>query len=169
MINNGTIIVQIGTKQQLFKDRETYPKTLCDYIEDLVSCNSSEISDDGGIGRIRFNTGNGDLLVQLSIDSGNSKLSDESKAIVLIRLEESRIKSPVYYGVDCKIDFKSKSNVYSLDSIEDYIESLKKFYSSWVVSRGEISVVVLIIDDYMVFERIINDDFFKYSYILYSE
>lgn len=169
MINNGSIIAQIGTKQYLFKDRETYPKTMCDCIEDLISCNTSEISQDGGIGRIRFNTEKGDLVAQLTIDSGNSKLSDESKAIVLIRLEKSRIKSPVYYGVDCRIAFESKSNVYSLDSIEDYIESLKKFYSSWIVSRGDIGVVVLIIDDYIVFERIINDDFFKYSYILYSE
>lgn len=169
MINNGTIITQIGTKQQLFKDRETYPKQICDYIEDIISCNISEISDKGGTGRIRFLDENSTLKAQLSLCEGNSKLSNESMAIVLIRMEKGSVKSPVYYGVDCSIDFLNNSNVYALDSVENCIKSLKNFYSSWSVSKGSIGVVVLIVDDYMVFERIISDDFFKYSYILYSE
>lgn len=169
MISNGTIITQIGTKQQLFKDRETYPKAICDYVEDLVSCNISEISDEGGTGRIRFLDRNNELKIQLSLEGGNSELSDEGMAIVLIRMEKGSVKSPVYYGVDCRVDFKNNSNVYALDSVENCVKSLKNFYSSWSVSKGNIGVVVLIVDDYMVFERIISDDFFKYSYILYSE
>lgn len=169
MISNGTIITQIGTKQQLFKDRETYPKAMCDCIEDLITCNISEISDEGGSGRIRFVGKDSKLITQLSLEGGNSELSHNDKAIILIRMEKGSIKSPVYYGVDCRVEFRNNSNVYALDSVENCIESLKNFYSSWSVSKGNIGVVVLIIDDYMVFERIITDDFFKYSYILYSE
>lgn len=169
MESNGTIITQIGTKQQLFRDRETYPKQLCDCIEDLISCNLSEISSDGGSGRIRFNSKDSKMVAQLTINDGKSFLSDEKQCLILIRLERGRIKSPVYYGVECSVDFKSNSNVYSLDSIKDCIESLKNFYSSWSISKGEVGAVVLIIDDYSVFEKIVSDDFFKYSYILYSE
>lgn len=169
MWNNGSIIAQIGTKQCMFKDRETYPKHICDCIEDLISCNISEISDEGGTGRIRFLDKNNNLKVQLSLEGGNSSLSDESSSIVLIRLNKGSVKSPVYYGIECSIDFLSKSSVYALDSIENCIKTLKNFYSSWYVCRGNIGVVVLIIDDFSIFERIVLDDFFKYSYILYSE
>lgn len=169
MENNGTIITQIGTKQQLFRDRETYPKEFCDYIENIITCDTSEISNEGGTGRVRFNTSDNKLVVQLSIDEGNSFISDNSKAIILIRLENKKIKSPVYYGIDCKVDFKSDCNLYSLDSVIGCVESLKNFYSSWIMTEGSIGAVVLIIDDYKVFEKVISDDFFKYSYILYSE
>jgi len=169
MESNGTIIAQIGTKQQLFRDRETYPKEFCDYIENIITCNTSKLSAEGGTGRVRFNTSTNKLVVQLSVDGGNSFISDDSKAIILIRLENNKIKSPVYYGVDCNIDFKSDGNLYSLDSITGCVESLKNFYSSWTMTEGSIGAVVLIIDDYRVFEKVISDDFFRYSYVLYSE
>ncbi len=169
MENNGTIITQIGTKQQLFRDRNSYPHELCDYIENIITCNSSELSSEGGTGRIRFNTLDNKLVVQLSINEGNSFISDNSKAIVLIRMLKGKIKSPVYYGIDCSIDFKSNCNIYSLDTVDSCVESFKNFYSSWSLTRGSIGAVVLIIDDYRVFEKVISDDFFKYSYILYSE
>lgn len=169
MESNGTIITQIGIKQQLFRDRVSYPKELCDYIENIISCNSPSLSQEGGMGRIRFNTSNNKLVVQLSINEGNFFISDNSKAIILIRMKEGQIKSPVYYGVDCSIDFKPNQSTYSLDTIDSCIESLKNFYSSWVISKGSIGAVVLIIDNYRVFKKVISDDFFKYSYILYSE
>ena len=169
MNRNGTIITQIGQKQYLFRDRETYPRVMCDCIEDLISCNISEISDEGGNGRIRFLDKEGNLNLQLSLDGANSKLSDKSSSVVLIRMCDGTIKSPVYYGVDCNISFSSKSNVYSLDGLENCVNSLKNFYSSWVVKEGNIGVVIFIVDDCSVFERVAFDDFFKYSYILCSE
>lgn len=169
MESNGTIITQIGTKQQLFKDRETYPKALCDCIEDLISCNIAEIANKGGIGRIRFNNKAYELVVQLMVGRDSSRLSHNDKALVLIRMENWRIKSPVYYGIDCNIDFKSSSEVYALDTVENCVETLENFYSSWSVSKGSIGVVVIIVDNYMVFERIINHSLFKHSYILFAE
>lgn len=169
MINNGIIITQIGTKQNLFKDRETYPKQLCDYIEDIISCNISKFSDENNLGRIRFSDSTGKLVTQLTIDDGKSFLVDEKKCIILIRGINGKVKSSVYYGVDCSVDFISTSIKYSLDSVDEYVDSLKNFYSSWSIGKGEVGAVILIIDDYNVFEKIVSDGFFKGSYILYSE
>lgn len=169
MINNGNIIVQIGTKQQLLRDRETYPKELCDYIENIITCNSSELSSENGEGRIRFNSKDNSIIEQLSIINGNCRMLDESSSLILIRLENRRLKSCCYYGVDCEIDFDSNPKEYYLGSSNDCIKSLRNFYNSWIIRKGRVSAVVLIVDDFRVFEKIICDDFFKCSYILYSE
>lgn len=169
MKTNGVIITQIGTNQKLFKDRETYPKYLCDDIEDLISCNISKLHKYKGVGRIRFLDRNSSLILQLVIEGSNSSLSSSDKAVILLRLNNGVIKSPVYYGVDCDIDFNYTSNECALNSVDGCIDALKNFYNSWVLRKGEVGVVVVIVDNYSVYERVIDDDFFKYSYVLYSE
>lgn len=168
-MNNGTIITQIGNKQHLFKDRESYPKEALNYIENIIIYNSSELSKDGVNGRIRFNDFDGNMSLQLILSNGVSKISDEDKVIVIIRGEKGNIWSRAYYGVSSEVDFVSQKEVYSLGSVEGYINSLKNFYNSWKVNKGSLGAVVVVLDKLDIFSRVIKDDFFRECYVLYSE
>lgn len=161
------IIAQVGSKQKLFEDRASYPSESCDFIENIIMCNLSQISKDGTNGRIRFTKEN-NLIVQMNILDGNCYLSDESLGIVLVRLKENNIKSIGYYGVEADFNFVTDGKNYCLDTVSSRVECLKSFYSSWKISSGRLGVGVIIVDDPSVFEIILNDSFFKDSYILCS-
>lgn len=169
MNSNGVIVTCVGTTQNLFKDRETYPSSLCSNIESVISINSPELSKDGGKGRIRFLDSNGEERVQLDIDKGYSKMSDESKVVILINDVKGSIRSYAYYGIDSELDYKEDSCVYSLNTDDGHVDAIKNFYNAWKINKGEVGAVVILTDRYGVFEKLIKDDFFNKCYVLCSE
>lgn len=168
-MNSGKIIVQIGNRQESFKDGGYYSSESCDLIESMISCNKTKLSSHGGSGRIRFVKDDGNLVVQLSVLRGNSFMTDEGKAIVVIRCSEGSIRSNAYYGVESEMSFSSDSEVYSMSSVSDCIDSLKSFYRSWKVKKGEISAIVVILDKIDIFKEVVKDSFFDNCYVLLAE
>lgn len=168
MNSKNRVIAQIGNKQKLFEDRETYPSESCDFIENIIMCNLSEISKDGIDGRIRFTGKDGKMFIQMSIIEGNCYLSDESSGVVLVRLKGDKIKSVGYYGIDADFNFVADRRTYSMDSVSSIVDSIKSFCISWKVGKGSIGAKVFIIDNYEVFENMLKDSFFNDSYILGS-
>lgn len=158
----------MNKNQQLLRDRDIYPRELCDRLEDIISCNKSRLSVNGGSGKASF-LDDGMLLIQLTIDGDNSFLSDEGGCIVLIRGKDGSIRANAYYGRDCEVDFIPRAEVYSLDSCESYIQALKDFMGSWSFEKGDLSATVIIVDRFEVYQKITSDDAFKNVFILYSE
>ena len=166
---NKSILTKVGEGSvTFFEDRESYPQRLCNIIEDLVSCNKQNLSKYGGSGSIAIKD-NGDTVVELTIEGGTSRMSDEGKSIVVVRSQGGNIRSNAYYGKDCNLDFVHKSEIYSLDGVYSHTKAIKDFVESWVCEKGEISAIVVIVDRLDVFRKILSDDFFKDMYILYSE
>lgn len=168
MENRKSIITQLGTKQYVIKDRETYPNNLCNYIEDIISCSTDVLSKFDGGCRIRFIKG-GTASLQLKVDGCFSELSKSNSSVVLIRLNKSSLRSVVYFGDECDITFNTEEKTYNLDTVDNCVETLKNFYSSWVARRGNIGVVMFIIDNYSIFSKLVSDIFFKDSYIICSD
>lgn len=170
-MNNGIgrILTNIGKDRRFFRDRDAYPKEFCDRIEDLVSCNKANLSKLGGNGRVTFIDNSGELVVQLTIEGGNSYLSDESKYIILVRSNGGTITANAYYGANCKLDFNPKSETYNLKSIGNHIQALKDFKDSWAIGEGASGVFIVMVDRLDVFLKIIKDKAFEDVYILCSE
>lgn len=165
-----SILTKVGSNNVVFfEDRESYPQGLCDTIEDLVSCNKQNLSKNGGSGSISLKGENGNTVIKLTLEGGTSKLSDEGKAIVVVRSQNNSIKSNAYFGIDCELDFIHKSEMFSLDGVHSHVKAVKDFVESWVCEKGEITAVVIIVDRVDVFRKILSDDFFKDMYILLSE
>ena len=168
-MSNGSIVTCVGSSTNLFKDRESYPYGLCSSIESIVSINLPELSYEGGRGRIRFLDSNNNELVQLNIHKGYSRMSDESKSVILISDINNSIKSNIYYGIDCEVDFDDTSQSYSLSSDEGHVESIRNFYNAIKFTKGGVGAAVILVDRLGVFEKLLHDDFFNKCYILYSE
>ena len=86
-MRKGKIIVQVGNTQDSFSDGEYCSSKSCDLLEDVISCNKQKLSEHGGGGRVRFIDEGGNLRVQLTLTEGNSYMTDEGKAIIVIRSE----------------------------------------------------------------------------------
>lgn len=167
-MDGRSILVSAGKAQKFFKDRESYPKELCDIIEDIVSCNKANLSIYGGSGSVKF-IENGKTVLSMSISGGNSYISDEGKGLVLIRSNNRVIRANAYFGKGCNVDFVSSSDVYSLDKTDNHVQALKDFMQSWVFKKGVLGSSIIIVDRLDVFKKLTSDDTFRNVYILYSE
>lgn len=168
-MSNRSITISVGKTQRFLQDRGIYPVEYCDIIEDLISCNKANLSKVGGSGSVRFTEENGHLVVGLVLDKVNSFISYANKSIICIRSKGGSIKANAYYGDLCDVDFTPKSEVYSLDSVQNHVQALKDFMSSWVFKKGELGAEIIIVDRLDVFENIKYDDAFKNVYLLCSE
>lgn len=166
---NSKVIVQLGSTQESFSNGGYYSESSCDLIEYIVSCDKMKLSDYGGNGRIRFLDENGSMTVQLTIDGGNSFMSDESKSIVVIRSKGGTIRSNAYYGIEADLEFKPHVNEYSMVGVEKHVESIKDFYKSWQVVKGEISAVVIVVDNKSIFDEVMKNTIFDDCYVLLAE
>lgn len=164
-MNMGNIIVHSGNIQGSFKDGGYYSEKACNLIEDIVACDKAKLSENGGSGRIRFTDNNGNMVVQLSIVKDRSFISDEGKSIVVIRSKRGSISSNAYYGVDAELDLVPGEKECSSDPVD----LVKHFYKSYRASKGEISVVVIIVDDKRTFDSITKDSLFENCYVLLAE
>ena len=168
-MSNGSIVTFIGTNTVLFRDRSSYPYGLCCNIGSLVSLNLPELSVYGTGGRLRFLDEDNNEKISLNICKGYSKMSDESKAIILISDIDNGVKSDIYYGVDCDVYFDNISQFFSLSSADGHIDAIKNFYNAIKFLKGGVGAVVILVDRLDVFEKLLQDDFFNNCYILYSE
>lgn len=167
-MNRGKIVVQIGSTQRIFQGGDSHPEKDFDLIENLVTCDKSRLSTQGGSGRIRLVDSVGNMVVQLSIIQGNCIMSDEGRSIVVLRGRDDSIKSYAYVGTESLVDFKSSEKKFLLDSVKNYISSLKSLYNSWKVQKGEISSIV-IVKDKSIFDALLKDSFFNNFYVLLEE
>lgn len=169
-MNNGSIVTKIGNKQEIFRDRDTCPKSFCKLLEDILSVDYSELSRDGKTARMSFLGCDNNIYLQLNIEEGKSTLSDESKVITLVRVFENKLKAYANFGLNSDVDFiNSSDDVYSFGKNGNSVQSIKNFCNSWKVKKGEIGATIILVDDYKVFKELVEDEYFNSCYVLYSE
>lgn len=139
----------------------------CELIESIVSCDSAKLSQYGGSVELCIRKEDGTL--NLKIKDGTSRLSDESKSIVVVKSENLKIRSCAYYGQDCDLDFVNRFEDYSLTNVHGHIKTLKNIISAWSCKKGSIASVILLIDRMEVFKELLKDEFFKSMFVLYLE
>ena len=167
MSNNGSVVLQWGNTTHVFKDRETYPYSLLKEVEGVVMYNSPELSSESSVVSLKFLDSNMKTVLGLSLDNGVSKLTDESKCIILVSLVEGNIWSRAYYGTKCSLDFESEKDEYFLGSVEGRVNSIRNFCKSWVTGSSNNKTVVIMVDDYDTFKNIVEEEYFENSYVFY--
>lgn len=160
-MSNGKIIVQVGQVQRTFNDRGFYSKVDCDLIESIVSCNKAKLAQHGGNGRIRINDESGNMKVQLSVVKDNSFISNEDDAVIVISFDGSM----AYTGKGSDLEFDSSVDEWVTNDVSFYRNMLK----SWKVVKGNVSAIIVIIDNKTIYDKVVVDEFFKDCYVLLAE
>lgn len=166
---NKKVMTKLGKRQYLFYNGYSYPVTEIEDIRVLISCDAPKISEVGGMGFISILNEDGDVSLKLSTEKGNSLLSVDRGAIILVDGMRGGISSQCFYGVEESVDFAPDSNTFSLNSAEEYVEALRSFCSFWHVPDDFRVEIIIVVDRFDVFRGLRESGHFKDCVVLMAE